>query len=217
MYAKPLEPFLGQPTTPQLRAWHHINVRHKYNIVNTPISKSEAKRSAILRNPWRYFIKIGIVCFVLGLIGVGAAVGSDRHIHPEWSVATFVLFGVGLSFVYAAFLSFVGVGCGLIIAYNKSGRVKRILRFVGLVPLTLSVVMLLSVHYGGGDPVARLISLLPFMYGISIVLLLGLVLLSCMGWRFHSNNPKEGEQCAYGNPPSADQPPHKLNPNTRLP
>ena len=137
---------------------------------------------------------MGIVCFVLGLIGVGAAVGSDRHIHPEWSVATFLLFGVGLSFAYAAFLSFVGVGCGLIIARNKSGRVKRIFRFVGLVPLTLSVAMLLSMHYGGVDPVARLMSLLPLMYGIGIVLLLGLVLLSCMGWRFYTNNTQEGEQ-----------------------
>ena len=148
---------------------------------------------------------MGIVCFVLGLIGVGAAVGSDRHIHPEWRVATFVLFGVGLSFAYAAFLSFVGVGCSLIIAYNKSGRAKRILRFVGLVPLTLSVAMLLSVHYGGVDPVARLMSLLPFMYGIGIVLLLGLVLMSCMGWRLHANKIQEGEQDGGGNalePPS---------------
>jgi len=29
VYAKPLEPFLNQPTSPQLRGWHHIYVRRK--------------------------------------------------------------------------------------------------------------------------------------------------------------------------------------------
>jgi ABC-type Fe3+ transport system permease subunit len=166
--------------------------------VKNLISNPEAKMSAVLRNPWRYFFITLIVCFLLGLVSVSAAVGADRRICPDWSNETFVLFGIGLSFAYAAFLSFVCVGCMLVIVCNKSGRIKRLLRFAGFVPLTVPVTILLFLHYGGGDSVARLKSLLPIMYGIGIVYLLGFVLLSCFGWK-HYANMKRGEQDASSN------------------
>ena len=161
--------------------------------------KPEAKNSAVLRNPWRYFFWTLIVCFLLGLAGVGAAVGSDRRICPEWTMATFVFFGVGISFVYAAVLSFMSVGCSLMIAFSRTGRIKWLFRSLGLVPLALSVTMLSSLHFGGGDPVVRLMSLLPFMWGIAIVSLLCIFYLSCSGWKNYASR-KRGEQDVDGNP-----------------
>ena len=155
------------------------------------------------------------MCFLLCLAGVGAALGSGRHIHPEWSAATFVFFGLGLSLAYAAFLSFIGVGWGLFVACNKSGLVKLLLASIGIAPLTLSVAMLLVLRYGGDDPVARLMSLLPLMQWILIVLLLGVVVPSCLGWRYFAST-KRDQQGAGGKPPESAQPPHEPTQNTRL-
>jgi hypothetical protein len=153
-------------------------------------SKAEALKSKVLSNPRRYFFRILTVCFLLGLIGVGASVGSERRIHPEWSAAMFGLFGIGISFAYAAFLAFAGVGCSLLMACNNSAWIKWLLRSLGITPVILSGIMLASLHFGGGDPVARLMSLLPFMQGIVIGLLLGVVLLSCLGWKLYAKRKR---------------------------
>ena len=164
-----------------------------------PVSKSEAKRLAFLRSPWRYFSRVLIVCFLLGLAGAGAAAGSERCVHPEWSAATFVFFGVGISFAYAAILSFMSVGCALVIVCSRTDRVKWLFRSLGFVPLALCVAMLLSLYYGGDDPVGRLMPLLPFVWGGVIVFFLSVFVLSCFGWK-HYLNRKRGEQAVDGNP-----------------
>jgi len=109
----------------------------------------------------------------------------------------FGLFGTGISFAYAAFLAFAGVGCSLLMASNNSAWIKWLLRSLGIIPVILSGIMLAFLHFGGGDSVASLMRLLPIGQGIVIGLLLGVVLLSCLGWEHYVKtkrmNPSEGQ------------------------
>jgi hypothetical protein len=86
----------------------------------------------------------------------------------------------------------MSIGCALVLAGSRTNRIKWIFRFLGLVPLALSVAMFLPSYFGGGDPIVRLMALLPFLWGIVIVFLLGFFLLSCFGWKHYANN-KKGE------------------------
>lgn len=157
--------------------------------------KKQFDGSKVLRAPWRYFFMIHMVCFLLGLCGVIAAICSGRHIHPEWSLAMIGSFGVVLSFAYASFLSFVCVGCSLFIACNQSVGLSWILRFAGFVPIVLSYAMFWAVHDGSGVRVAKLMALIPLLELAGVVTLLGLVWVSCLGWKCHTSM-KRGERCA---------------------
>ena len=146
----------------------------------------ESEPEPIVKNPSRYFRNLFLGCLILGLIAVPISLLSEQRAFPDWSSTAFVIFGIAIAVSYSLFLSFLAVGCCLLLKRRPRWKVGLFMGILGGVPIILLWCGFMLIASSNPEALPDRIGFFSrFSVSAIVILLLVGTGVACVGWRTH--------------------------------